>query len=172
MHKILWVTVLFSVGLLARYEAYPQKECPAFNNMKHSKNSDSVHLNTAKKYRVMREHKGQKLILVKGEQPSQRWVDAECFSSSSGIGSSVDSAIVKIDKDTVVISYCSVGYRSGDITERLKKKGVNAFNLYGGLFLWNNSGKNLYSSPGTLTNRIHGYNKNWGKWISIGSVVY
>jgi len=29
----------------------------------------------------MKEHKGQKLILVKGEQPAQRWVDTECFSS-------------------------------------------------------------------------------------------
>ena len=129
MYKILWVTVLLSIGLLARYEAYPKKECPAFNNMKHSKNSDSVHLNTAKKYRVMREHKGQKLILVKGVQPSQRWVDAECFSSSSGIGSSVDSAIVKIDKDTVIAKHTKK-YENEKATQTASKHNLLALSWH------------------------------------------
>jgi len=69
--------------------------------MKHSKNTHNIHLDTAKKYTIMKDHKGQKLILIKGEQPAQRWVDAECFSTSNDIGSSVDSAIEKIGKSTV-----------------------------------------------------------------------
>jgi len=39
-----------------------------------------VILDTKKKYTVLRHHKGQNLILIKGEQPAQRWVDDECFS--------------------------------------------------------------------------------------------
>jgi rhodanese-related sulfurtransferase len=80
--------------------------------------------------------------------------------------------LAKIKKDSVVVSYCSVGYRSGDITSRLKKIGVDAYNLYGGIFLWNNLGKKLYSSPGIKTKKIHGYNKEWGKWIHSGEIVY
>ena len=65
--------------IFARYSAVPIKECAAYNNMKHSKNTHNVTLDTAKEYRVLRAHKGQKLILIKGEQPAQRWVDESCF---------------------------------------------------------------------------------------------
>jgi len=62
-----------------RYFAVPTEECEAFNNMRHSKNSHDVVLDTETKYLVYRDHKGQKLIQVKGEHPAQRWVDASCF---------------------------------------------------------------------------------------------
>ena len=101
MNKLILLFTLFTLSLLARHESFPTKVCPAFNNMKHSKNTHNIHLDTAKKYTIMKDHKGQKLILIKGEQPAQRWVDAECFSTSNDIGSSVDSAIEKIGKSTV-----------------------------------------------------------------------
>ena len=100
MYKIILALILLTLSLFARYEAFPTKACPAFNNMKHTQNTHSVYLDTTKKYTIMKEHKGQKLILVKGEQPTQRWVDAECFSSVSTKGNSVDRAIEKIDKST------------------------------------------------------------------------
>lgn len=79
MNRHLLIFMLFSVLLLARYEAYPLKECPAFNNMKHSKNTHDVVLDIHKEYKVLKHHKGQTLIVVKGEHSSQRWVDAGCF---------------------------------------------------------------------------------------------
>jgi len=99
MNKLIIIFMIFTVSLLARYEASPTKTCPAFNNMKHSKNTHDVHLDTTKKYTIMKEHKGQKLILIKGEQPAQRWVDADCFSSVLNTGNSVDRAIAKIGKE-------------------------------------------------------------------------
>lgn len=71
--------MFLAVVLLAREEAFPSQECPAFNNMKHSKNTHDVHLDTTQKYTILRYHKGQALVLIKGEQPAQRWVDDECF---------------------------------------------------------------------------------------------
>jgi ribonuclease T2 len=47
--------------------------------MKHTQNSHSVVLDTNRKYTVLDDHKGQKLVLVKGEQPAQRWVYGVCF---------------------------------------------------------------------------------------------
>lgn len=75
--------------------------------------------------------------------------------------------IDKIKKSAMVVIYCSVGYRSGKLTEQLAAKGfTNVKNLYGGLFNWaNNSGK-LVNSMGVSTNEIHGYNKNWSKWVN------
>ncbi len=81
MNKLILILLSLSVGLFARYDAYPNKECSAFNNMKHTKNTNSVLLDKNKKYTVLKKHKGQHLIIVAGEQPSQRWVDSECFSS-------------------------------------------------------------------------------------------
>jgi len=51
--------------------------------MKHTTNTHHVILDTKKKYTVLRHHKGQNLILIKGEQPAQRWVDDECFSKTT-----------------------------------------------------------------------------------------
>ncbi len=77
--KILFFIVTLTVYLSARYEAYASKECEAYNNMKHTKNSNHIILEKSKKYTVLKSHKGQKLILLKDENPTQRWVDEECF---------------------------------------------------------------------------------------------
>ena len=75
--------MIFIVSLMAREEAFAVKECPAFNNMKHSKNTHQVMLDTSKKYTILEHNKGQTLILIKGEQPAQRWVDDSCFQKHS-----------------------------------------------------------------------------------------
>ena len=78
MKQIIFLLVM-ALSLFARYEVAPTENCPAYNNMKHSQNSHGVHLDTGRKYTVLQHHKGQVLVLVKGEQPAQRWVDESCF---------------------------------------------------------------------------------------------
>ena len=80
--------------------------------------------------------------------------------------------ISRVSKGSKVVLYCSVGYRSGDITMKLRSKGIDAYNLYGGLFLWNNIGNKLYTGEEKPTNQIHGYSKSWGKWLTSGEVVF
>ncbi|MGC9351115.1 MAG: ribonuclease T2 family protein, partial [Sulfurovum sp.] len=79
MYRSLLLFLMLTYTLLARYEAYPVETCPAYNNLKHTKNTDKVILDREISYTVLREHKGQYLILVKGENPAQRWVDKRCF---------------------------------------------------------------------------------------------
>lgn len=75
--------------------------------------------------------------------------------------------IDKLDKSTPIVVYCSVGYRSGKLTEQLSKKGfTNVKNLYGGLFNWANNGGTLQNDMKQSTTIIHGYNKNWSKWLN------
>jgi len=78
--KVLATFILLSSLTFARFEANPTQECEAFNNMKHTKNTHHVMLDRMRKYTVLKHHKGQNLVLVKGEQPAQRWVDDDCFS--------------------------------------------------------------------------------------------
>ena len=94
--KIFILFLFFALHSFARYDARPARECPAFNNMKHTVNTHQVILDKSRVYTVLREHKGQKLVLVSGEQPAQRWVDGECFDRSQsannkGISSKPDT---------------------------------------------------------------------------------
>ena len=71
-----------------------------------------------------------------------------------------------IKKDRRIYVYCSVGYRSEKIGEQLKKSGYNqVYNLYGGIFNWKNSGFPVVNNSNEKVNLIHGYNKDWSKWI-------
>ncbi len=83
------------------------------------------------------------------------------------------SRVKDLPKDTAIVVYCSVGYRSGKITEKLLKAGfTNVRNLYGGIFEWVNTGNAVVDDSGKPTDRIHTYNKNWSRWVTKGVKVY
>lgn len=83
------------------------------------------------------------------------------------------SEVGDISKDSEVIVYCSVGYRSERIGEKLQKAGfTNVKNLYGGIFSWKNEGYEVVGSQGSPTDSVHTYNKSWGKWLKKGIKVY
>ncbi|MEM7163082.1 MAG: rhodanese-like domain-containing protein [Bacteroidota bacterium] len=95
--------------------------------------------------------------------PKSQWVGYDDFDISR---------INQINKDQKIVVYCSVGYRSERIAEKLKKEGFNhVSNLYGGIFHWYNQGFPLENDQGQ-THNIHGYNRTWSKWIKKGNISY
>ena len=87
-------------------------------------------------------------------------------------GSSIDD-LKNVDKSKLIIVYCSVGVRSQSFGEMLEKKGfTNVKNIYGGLFYWANMKYPMVDVKENKTDRIHGFNKDWGKWVKKGIVVY
>lgn len=67
--------------------------------------------------------------------------------------------------DTIVV-YCTIGYRSEKIGEKLKSLGYkNVLNLHGGILSWANDSNAVYSPLGTNTNKIHTYDASWKKWL-------
>jgi rhodanese-related sulfurtransferase len=77
------------------------------------------------------------------------------------------------NKNTPIVVYCSLGIRSEDIGEKLKKQGfTNVKNLYGGIFEWKNSDLPIIDSEGKDTENVHVYSKLWGKWLKNGEKVY
>lgn len=81
--------------------------------------------------------------------------------------------IKEIPKDANIVVYCSVGYRSEKIAEKLIDAGYkNVSNLYGGIFDWSNESKPLVDKSGKNTEKVHGYDKTWGVWIDQDKVVY
>ena len=72
-----------------------------------------------------------------------------------------------IQKTDTIYIYCSIGYRSEKIGERIQKLGFNnVFNLYGGIFSWVNSGYKIVDKNNRPTKEVHGYNKEWSKLLN------
>ena len=77
-----------------------------------------------------------------------------------------------LPKNSPIVVYCSVGYRSEKISEHLLAAGfINVSNLYGGIFEWVNEGLLVVDASG-VTNRVHAYNAAWGIWLNKGEKVY
>ncbi|MCG8569153.1 MAG: rhodanese-like domain-containing protein [Spirochaetes bacterium] len=77
-----------------------------------------------------------------------------------------------LDKNQIIIVYCSVGFRSERIGEKLLKAGFSqVYNLYGGIFHWFNQDKPIVDHQGK-TNQIHGYSKKWSQYLQKGNIVY
>lgn len=77
-----------------------------------------------------------------------------------------------IPKDKEVVVYCSVGYRSEKVGEKLKEAGFqNVSNMYGGIFQWKNEDYDVVNQKGKVTDSVHVYNKRWGKWLEEGKGI-
>lgn len=70
-----------------------------------------------------------------------------------------------IPKDSKVIIYCTIGYRSEKIGEKLLEAGyINVLNLYGGLLNWVNLDYKVYNVNGVVKD-IHTYSVRWGRYL-------
>ncbi|WP_223170194.1 rhodanese-like domain-containing protein [Maribacter aquimaris] len=75
--------------------------------------------------------------------------------------------------ETPIVVYCSIGVRSEDIGEKLQEMGyTNIQNLYGGIFKWKNSGYPVFDTEGNETEKVHAYNRLWGKLLEKGEKIY
>lgn len=74
-------------------------------------------------------------------------------------------ALAQVSKETPIVVYCSIGYRSATIAQQLQQKGFNCvFNLSGGLFQWSNEGRLMFKNE-EITQCIHPYNAMWGRLL-------
>lgn len=96
--------------------------------------------------------------------PNARWVGYDDFDLKRVQG---------ITKDANVVLYCSVGYRSERVGEKLLSAGYQrVHNLYGSLFEWVNQGNLVVDNQGKPTQRVHAYSRPWGIWLQRGEKVY
>ena len=94
------------------------------------------------------------------------WVGAKTFEPDSV------SALIK-DKNSAIIVYCSIGVRSEKIGEKLIAEGyTNVKNLYGGIFDWKNNGRPVFDSTDNETEKVHAFNKYWGRLLKNAEKVY
>lgn len=96
--------------------------------------------------------------------PNARWVGYNDFDLSR---------VADVPKSAPIVLYCSVGYRSEKVGEKLQAAGyTNVKNLYGSLFEWVNQGNPVVDEMGRPTERVHAYSRTWGIWLKRGEKVY
>lgn len=72
------------------------------------------------------------------------------------------SGLGAIPRDTPVVVYCSVGYRSAEIARWLGARGYRAVqNLAGSIFRWANEGRPVYRGDQPV-GVVHPYDRTWG----------
>jgi rhodanese-related sulfurtransferase len=64
-------------------------------------------------------------------------------------------------RNKTIVTYCTIGARSGIYADELRKKGFEVFNLKGSLLAWTHAGLPLENSEGKDTKRVHVYGKKW-----------
>ena len=77
----------------------------------------------------------------------------------------VDEVISDMPKDTPIVTYCAVGYRSGALATKLREAGfTNVRNLEGSIFQWANERRPLVHEDQPVTT-VHPYNSLWGRLL-------
>ena len=88
----------------------------------------------------------------------------------AGFDSFDEAMLAAVRKDQKIIVYCSIGYRSEKIAERIQSMGYDVANLYGSIFEWVNQDKPIVDKNGNKTHKLHTYNRKWSRWVKPNSV--
>jgi rhodanese-related sulfurtransferase len=76
-----------------------------------------------------------------------------------------EDVLAKLDRKRPVVVYCSVGYRSSKLAERLQAAGLaQVMNLEGSIFAWANEDRAL-EKDGQPATQVHPYNKRYGQML-------
>ncbi len=76
-----------------------------------------------------------------------------------------DLAAFTESKDTPIVVYCSVGYRSARVAEQLGETGFSrVYNLEGSIFQWANEGRPVCKDD-SPTMLVHPYDALWGRLL-------
>lgn len=77
-----------------------------------------------------------------------------------------DFATLDSLKGRPLVLYCSVGYRSAEMTSRLMEAGFpNVANLRGSIFRWANEGRPVFRD-GRSVHEVHPYDGIWGRLLN------
>ncbi|GAB3811017.1 hypothetical protein GCM10028895_00780 [Pontibacter rugosus] len=114
----------------------------------------------------------QQPLLLDTRQPAEYKVSHLQGARFANFDTFTVEQVKDVPKHQPIVVYCSVGYRSEKIGEKLKQAGyTNVQNLYGGIFEWVNRGNPVYNTEGK-TGKVHAYSKTWGVWLLKGEKVY
>ncbi|WP_299820366.1 rhodanese-like domain-containing protein [uncultured Pontibacter sp.] len=166
------LTFLFILAYLFLLKACGQTSEKAYHAMLKTLYSNSVPVITPQVLKQKLDNGKQELILLDTRTEREYTVSHLPNATYIGYDDFNLNQLHHLPKNTPLIVYCSVGYRSEKVGEKLKKAGyTNVYNLYGGLFEWVNKGYTITNAKGPTT-KVHAYSQAWGIWLNKGEKVY
>lgn len=166
------ITPLFILAYLLLLKACGQTSEKAYHAMLKSLYSNSVPAITPVALQQGLQGKKQDFILLDTRSEAEYKVSHLAGARFANYDTFTPQQLTGIPKNTKLVVYCTVGYRSEKIGEKLLAAGyTNVYNLYGGIFEWVNKGYPVYNAQGPTTN-VHAYSKSWGVWLNKGEKVY
>lgn len=76
------------------------------------------------------------------------------------------SILDEVDRSRPLVVYCTVGYRSERMANKLRDRGFSrVYNLYGSIYAWSLAGFPLEDKQGQPTEVVHTYNRKWGSYF-------
>ncbi|HEY9846446.1 MAG TPA: rhodanese-like domain-containing protein [Candidatus Caenarcaniphilales bacterium] len=88
------------------------------------------------------------------------------------IAPDTQDVFLELARDTPIVTYCSVGYRSGLVAVRLQAAGyTQVVNLEGSIFQWANEGRPVYQNDQAVR-QVHPYKPFWGHLLDQALHAY
>lgn len=145
---------------------------------------DVSNISTSKLVKLMNANDSQVILLdVRSEKEFQ--VSHLCNAHLANPETNDVEQLIKLITETVmtsegptaVVCYCSLGYRSSALAQKLQykmkkdiKEGLKSnlvlYNLEGSIFKWANEGRELEDHRGARTVVVHPYNAVWGRLLN------
>lgn len=160
--KKLLPTTLLLLFMISSCSNTDSSESTAYNSLLQTLLSGSVPIITVEELSKIHDD----IVILDAREPDEYSVSRIPGAKHIGYNEFNIDEIEHLSKDEEIVVYCSVGYRSEKIGERLQQTGyTNVKNLYGGIFAWVNQHQPVINENG-LTHKIHPYGLFWQMWIT------
>ncbi len=108
------------------------------------------------------------LLLLDARQPAEYAVSHLADARNVPPDASADSLsalLAHVPRTRPVVVYCSVGYRSARVTQRLREAGfTDVHNLAGSIFRWANEGRSVVRGD-SVVREVHPFDATWGRLL-------
>ena len=110
---------------------------------------------------------GEPVVFVDVREPAEQAV-----STIPGAVLTTPATVSNLDipdnGNSLIVTYCTVGYRSGLAAVELERRlGKPVYNLSGGIIAWFNDSGAVVDRSGQAIDRIHPYSEEWGKYVRL-----
>ena len=112
--------------------------------------------------------KGERLVLIDARKVEEYAVSH--LPNALQVESTEAVEHIVLNKQDLIVVYCSIGYRSARLAQKLVAAEYSAVNLEGSLFQWANENRPLVCE-GHPTNQVHPFSSFWGRLLNDSVVL-
>jgi rhodanese-related sulfurtransferase len=116
-------------------------------------------------YSWLADSKGGSVILVDARDKEEFQVSHIPGARHIPYNENPSNSLMNLNQDSLIVVYCSVGYRSSILAKKLQGLGfTRVYNLEGSIFKWANEERPLEQN-GNMVQKVHPYSPYWGKLL-------